>query len=119
MRLLLALLLLGGTMAAEEYPWPAFKEPLGVGWDKAGHVAMGAAGAEISTLLGKAVLEAFGVQPRKWQGPALSLGGGVLAGALKELADANEPGNKWDWKDLGATVLGSVPSAGIRLTHRF
>lgn len=33
---------------------------------------------------------------------------GVIAGGIKEFCYTNTDGNKWDWKDFLATVIGGV-----------
>ena len=32
----------------------------------------------------------------------------IIAGAIKEFCDTNTDGNKWDWRDFLATVVGGV-----------
>lgn len=37
----------------------------------------------------------------------------------KEFGDDRAPGNKWDWKDVGADLAGAVLGAGLVLLFRF
>ena len=41
---------------------------------------------------------------------------GVAVGVGKEYGDKCAPGNRWDWMDIAADVLGSVLGAAIGLT---
>lgn len=120
--MILAILLLAGSLyASDSLPTPGFKEPLGLGWDKPMHFAAGALAAEFGRVMAGTTGEITGLWPRHgWfsdtVAPILAAG---VAGALKETSDAQEPGNKWDTQDFLATVAGSIPGAGIRLTWAY
>ena len=67
------------------------------------HFAAGAA----SGAAGQLIASELSGQNRFW-GFAGSITASLAAGLVKEAVDANEPDNKWDNKDLAATVLGGV-----------
>ena len=37
-----------------------------------------------------------------------ALASGIIAGGIKEHCDNNTEGNKWDWWDFAATLIGAV-----------
>ena len=119
--LVILLMLAGSLSAGDSLPTPGFKEPLCVGWDKPMHFGAGAMAGEFGRVVAGVTGEITGLWPRHgWfsdtVAPILAAG---VAGALKETSDAQEPGNKWDTQDFFATVAGSVPGAGIRITWTY
>lgn len=118
----LALCLLAGSLVAgESLPTPNFQEPTGQGWDKPVHFAAGAMVAEWSRVIVGCTGEVTGLWKRHsvMTDTVAPIVAAALAGACKEYFDAQEPGNKWDNSDLAATVLGSLPAAGIRITWEY
>lgn len=116
----LIFLLLAGTAVADELPTPGFKEPLNVGWDKPLHFAAGALAGEYGRVATKGLAKALHFNPdSKWVNVVAPIVSATLAGTAKEILDSRQKGNKFDPQDLAATVLGSLPASGIRLTWNF
>ena len=116
MKWLLLFLLLPGAIMAEEIPYPNFKEPTGQGWDKPLHFAAGALANEYGGVAYDALCKLRNEKPNPKVKAVVGLMLSLLAGTGKELLDSREKGNKFDPKDLAATVAGGIPASFIRFT---
>lgn len=72
----------------------------GIPQDKQKHLVAGALIGGTVTLIAKGQ---GSKHPELW-----GIGAALLAGALKESADRRSAGNRWDGKDVSATVAGGI-----------
>jgi hypothetical protein len=54
-----------------------------------------------------------------WAGVFAALVSAALAGGVKEWCDMHTSGNKWDWKDFAATMVGGVVAALVIIGIHF
>lgn len=113
------ILFLSFGLQAEEIPYPAFKEPFSIDWDKPLHFAAGALANEVGGVAYEAITDALEAKKDPLGKAVAGMLAALAAGAAKEYLDSQEKGNKWDNKDLAATVAGALPAFGIRISKKF
>lgn len=88
--------------------------------DKKQHIFCGAAAAILVGFLTYLISGEVAVERNVAAGVYAALSGGFVAAAAKEYCDSNycRDISYWDWRDIGATMLGAaVVALGILLMH--